>query len=154
MRVTILSIGKFENSPHKAVYENYLKRIKWKVELKEMDVKNSNNLSAEVKKREEGELLLKALKPGSKLIVCDENGKQFKSRDFAKLLSEFANRGDSDITFVIGGSDGLSEEILKKAALKISFGLATMPHLMVRSVLIEQLYRAESIIAGHPYHRE
>jgi len=154
MRVTILSIGKFENSPHKAVFENYLKRLKWKIELKEMDVKNSNNLSVEVKKREEGELLLKALKPGSKLIACDENGKQFKSRDFAKLLSEFAIRGDSDLTFLIGGSDGLSDEVLKKAMLKISFGLATLPHLMVRSILVEQLYRAESIISGHPYHRE
>jgi len=154
MRVTILSIGKFENSPHRAVFENYSKRLKWKLELKEMDVKNSNNLSVDEKKREEGELLLKAWKSSSKLIVCDENGKQFKSRDFAKLISEFALRGDSDLTFVIGGSDGLSEEILKKAALKISFGLATLPHLMVRSILVEQLYRAQSITEGHPYHRE
>ena len=154
MRVTILSIGKFENSPHKAVFENYLKRLKWKVELKEFDLKNSNNLSSEVKKREESELLLKALKANSKLIACDENGKQFKSRDFAKILSESAIRGDSDLTFVIGGSDGLAEEILKKAALKISFGLATLPHLMVRSVLVEQLYRAQTIIEGHPYHRD
>lgn len=154
MRVTILSIGKFENSPHKAVFENYLKRLKWKVELKEIDLKNSTNMGADEKKKGEAELILKTLKPSSRLIACDENGKQFKSRDFAKLLSEYALRGDSDITFVIGGSDGLGEEILKKAVLKISFGLATLPHLMVRSVLVEQLYRAQTIIEGHPYHRE
>ena len=154
MRVTILSIGKFENSPHKAVFENYLKRLKWKVELKEIDLKNSNNLSDSEKKRDEAMLILKTLKPSSKLIACDENGKQFKSRDFAKLLSGFAVQGDSDLTFVIGGSDGLGEEVLKKAAVKISFGLATMPHLMVRSILIEQLYRAQTIIEGHPYHRD
>jgi 23S rRNA (pseudouridine1915-N3)-methyltransferase len=144
MRVTILSIGKFENSPHKAVFENYLRRLKWKVELKEIDLKNSNNLSDSEKKRDEAALILKTLKPSSKIIACDENGKQFKSRDFAKLLSGFALQGDSD----------LGEEVLKKAAVKISFGLATMPHLMVRSVLVEQLYRAQTIIEGHPYHRD
>ena len=154
MRITILSIGKFENSPHKAVFENYLKRLKWKLELKELDVKNANNLSEQEKKKEEGALILKALKPSSKMIACDENGKQFKSRDFAKLLSDFALRGESDLTFVIGGSDGLAAEVLQKSAVKISFGLATMPHLMVRSVLVEQLYRAQTIIEGHPYHRD
>lgn len=150
MRIAILSIGKFENSPHKMVFENYLKRLKWKVELKELETKNSKRIS----KKDEGDLILKSIKPNSKLIVCDENGRQFKSRDFAKLISDFALRGNSDLTFVIGGADGLCDELLKKAALSISFGLATFPHLMVRSILVEQLYRAQSIISGHPYHRD
>lgn len=154
MRISILSIGKFENSPHKAVFDNYLKRLKWKVTLKEMDLKNSHNMSVEKIKEGEGELIIKALQPSSKLILLDEKGKQFKSRDFAKFISNSAVNGDSDLTFVIGGSDGLSSALLKKPNLKISFGLMTLPHLMVRSVLIEQLYRAQSIIAGHPYHRD
>jgi 23S rRNA (pseudouridine1915-N3)-methyltransferase len=154
MKITIISIGKFENSPHRAVFETYLKRLKWKVELKELELKNSKNLSVEENKKGEGDLILKALKPSSKLIALDENGKQFKSRNLAKLISDFAVFGDSDLTFVIGGSDGLASEILQKAALKISFGLATFPHLMVRSILIEQLYRASTIIDGHPYHRD
>ncbi len=154
MRITILSIGKFENSPHKAVYENYLKRLKWKVDLRELELRNSQNLSVEKIKESEGELILKALRPNSKLILLDEKGKQFASRDFAKLISNYALNGDSDLTFVIGGADGLSTELLKKNHLKISFGLMTLPHLMVRSVLVEQLYRAQTIISGHPYHRQ
>lgn len=154
MRITILSIGKFENSPHKAVFENYLKRLKWKIELREIELKNAQNMSVDKIKEGEGELILKALRPSSKLILLDERGKQFASRDFAKLISEFGVNGDSDLTFVIGGADGLAPELLKKNHLKISFGLMTLPHLMVRSVLIEQLYRAQTIISGHPYHRE
>lgn len=154
MRISIISIGKFENSPHKSVFEEYIKRSKWKVELKELDLKNAKSLSSSELKKGEGELILKNIKPQSKLIVLDENGKQYKSRAFAKLLSDYAIQGDSDVTFIIGGSDGLSEEILKKASLKISLGLMTLPHLMVRSVLMEQLYRVQTIIDGHPYHRD
>jgi len=154
MRITILSIGKFENSPHKSVFENYLKRLKWKVELRELELKNAQNMSVDKIKEGEGELILKALKPSSKLIVLDERGKQFGSIAFSKMISDFALAGDSDLTFVIGGSDGLSQEVLKKAGLKISLSTMTFPHLMVRAILIEQIYRAQSIIAGHPYHRE
>lgn len=154
MKISIISIGKFENSPHKQVFETYIKRLKWKVELKELDLKNSQNLSVPKIKEGEGALILKALKPSSKLIILDEDGKQFSSVAFSKMISDFAVAGDSDLSFVIGGSDGLSEEILQKSNLKISFGKMTFPHLMVRAILAEQLYRAQSIIAGHPYHRE
>lgn len=153
MKISIISIGKFENSPQKAVFETYLKRIKWKVELKELELKNAQNLSSIELKNREAALILKDLKPQSKLIALDENGKQYSSQNFAKLLSDFAVNGDSNLTFVIGGSDGLGEEILKKAQHKISLSLMTMPHIMVRSFLIEQLYRAQTIIEGHPYHR-
>lgn len=153
MHITILSIGKFENSPHRLVFENYLKRLKWRVELKEFDLKNSQNFSVEKIKTGEGELILKALKPGSKLIALDENGRQFKSTDFSKLLADSAIGGFSNISFAIGGSNGLSQEVLNKAALKISFGLMTFPHLMVRALLAEQLYRAATIIDNHPYHK-
>lgn len=154
MRITILSIGKFENSPHKAVFEHYLKRLKWKIELKEIELKNSDKLTSAQRKQGEGELILKNLKPNSKIIICDERGQQFASKDFAKILADFAVKGNSDFTFIIGGCDGLWEEILNSSNLKISFGKITFPHLMLRSVLIEQLYRAFSIINNHPYHRE
>ncbi len=154
MRITILSIGKFENSPHKAVFENYLKRLKWKVDLRELELKNSQNMSVDKIKEGEGDLILKAIRPSSKMVLLDENGKEFSSRNFAKLISDSGVNGDSDLTFVIGGSDGLSVQLLKKAYLKISLGLMTFPHLMVRSMLIEQIYRAQTIINGHPYHRD
>ncbi len=154
MRITILSIGKFENSPHKAVFEHYLKRLKWKIELKEIELKNSDKLTSAQRKKGEGELILKNLKPNSKMIICDEKGQQFKSVEFTKMLSDFALQGSSNLTFIIGGSDGFSDEILERKNLKISFGKITFPHLMLRCVLIEQLYRAFSIINNHPYHRE
>ncbi len=154
MKINILSIGKFENSPHKLVFENYLKRLKWKVELREIELKNSDKLSILERKKGEGELILKHYKPDSQMIVCDENGAQPNSQEFAKMLADFALQGKSNISFVIGGSDGLSQEILQKAKYKIAFGKITLPHLMVRCVLIEQLYRAQTIIEGHPYHRQ
>ena len=154
MKISIISIGKFENSPQKAVFENYAKRLKWKIELKEYDLKNSKSLSIDKVKEEEGKIILKSLKPSSKIIALDERGKQFSSISFANIISDFALKGESDITFIIGGANGLSKEVLEKSHLKISFGLMTFPHLMVRSILIEQLYRAQTIISGHPYHRE
>lgn len=154
MKITIISIGKFENSPHKAVFENYLKRLKWKIELKELELKNAQNFPVEKIKEGEGELILKALKPSSKLILLDEKGQQFSSRNFAKLIADFGIEGNSDLTFVIGGADGLSQELLQKNHLKISFSNMTFPHLMVRAILAEQLYRAATIIGGHPYHRD
>ena len=98
MRVSILSIGKFENSPHKAVFETYLKRLKWKVELRELELKNSQNMSVDKIKEGEGALILKAWRPSSKMILLDEKGKQFASRDFAKLISDF----DASISFEYG----------------------------------------------------
>lgn len=154
MKIQIISIGKFENSPHREAFETYVKRLKWKVELKEMELKNSQNFSIAEIKKGEGELILKALKPQSKIIALDEHGQQFSSREFSKLIADFALRGNSDLTFIIGGADGLSEEVLSKAALKISLGKMTFPHLMVRAILAEQIYRASTILSGHPYHRD
>lgn len=154
MRITILSLGYFGNSPHKTVFENYAKRLKWKIDLKEIELKNSKNISSEQLKNGEAELILKNLRPSSKLIVLDERGKQFSSIEFAQKISEFALNGESDLTFVIGGADGLSQKILEKSSLKISLGKMVFPHLMVRTMLIEQLYRASTIINQHPYHRE
>lgn len=154
MHISIISIGKFENNPQKAVFENYLKRLKWKIDLRELDLKNSNNLTVEKIKTGEAELILKALKPSSKIIALDEKGKAFSSRDFAKLISDFAVQGNSDLSFVIGGANGLAESLLKKADLKLSLSAMTFPHLMARVILLEQLYRAQSILSGHPYHRD
>lgn len=154
MKLSIISPGNFGNSPHKNVFEEYRKRLKWKLELKEIELKNAQNFSSEKLKECEADLILKTLKPASKLIALDEGGRQFSSVEFAKLISDFALHGDSDLTFVIGGADGLSKKILQKASLKISLGIMTFPHLMVRAMLAEQLYRAATIIDKHPYHRE
>ncbi len=154
MKITIISIGKFENSVHRSVFDTYLKRMKWTIELKEFELKNANNLNAIQVKEGEAQLIAKAIKAGSVVIALDEKGKGFSSQNFAKLIADFSVKGDSHLTFIIGGANGLATEILNRANLKISLSLMTFPHLMVRSILLEQLYRAQSIIAGHPYHRE
>ena len=150
MRITILAIGKFENSPHQKLFLDYSKRLKWKIDLKEFELRNAKSLPAAQIKEGEGKLILQALRPSTKLIALDEHGLDFSSQNFAKLISSYALAGDSDLTFVLGGANGHSPEVLKKSALQLSLGKMTLPHLLARVVLIEQIYRASSIIDGHP----
>ena len=152
MKITILSIGKFRNQdPSRELFLEYQKRLNWKVELKELELKG--NIQGEALKIKEGELLLSKVPSNSKIIALDEKGKMFSSPEFATVIKNYGNQGSSDLTFIIGGADGLSSELKQKADLILSFSKMTFPHLMIRSFLIEQIYRANTIINGHPYHR-
>lgn len=152
MKITILSIGKFRNQdPSRELFLEYQKRLNWKVELKELELKG--NIQGEALKIKEGELLLSKVPNNSKIIALDEKGKMFSSPEFATVIKNYGNQGSSDLTFIIGGADGLSNELKQKADLMLSLGKMTFPHLMIRSFLIEQIYRANTIINGHPYHR-
>lgn len=151
MNIIITSIGKFGNSPHQKIYELYLKRLPWKIELKELEVKSK--ISGELLKEKEGQLLLNSVKSCNQVIVLDEKGKNLTSREFAFLI-EHLRLNSNNIGFVIGGADGVANFVKEKAQNIISLGKMTFPHLMVRSILLEQLYRAYSIINNHPYHRE
>ena len=153
MKITILSIGKFDKSPFRELFEYYLKRLKWKIELREIEFKNTKSFEESKIKQEEGVLLLKNLHNFSKIIVLDERGKQFSSPEFANILENFNVSGDSNIAFIIGGAFGLSEEVKNKADILLSISKMTLPHLMVRGFLIEQIYRASTIISNHPYHK-
>lgn len=151
MKILIAAIGKQKASPEQELLKDYTKRLKWKLEVREFDVKLSD---AAERKAKEGELLLEACKGYDRIIALDESGKTLSSREFAVLLQNWQQSGYSSFAFVIGGADGLSQDVLKKAALLWSFGRVTWPHMLVRGLLAEQLYRAQSIIAGHPYHRD
>jgi len=153
MKITIISIGKFENSPYKKIFEEYFKRISYKIELKEIDAKGSKNIELGKIKLKEAELINKNLSKGSFKICLDENGSQYTSIEFSKLLNSKFNEG-SNIDFIIGGAFGLDKEFLRKSNITLSLGKLTLPHIMARIILIEQIYRAESIIKGHPYHKE
>lgn len=153
MKIFILAFGNFNNSAYKSLFEEYAKRISYKIELKELKLKNSNNLSSELLKHKEAELILGNLETDSILIALDEKGKQIDSVEFSKILNNFQLNYSSKITFIIGGADGLDEKIIKKANLVLGLGKMTLPHLMARVVLIEQIYRAQTIINNHPYHR-
>ncbi len=154
MKINILSIGKFNNSCYQELFELYKKRSRWNIILKEFDVKNIKNFEINKIKEEEGNLLLNSIKSPTKLIALDEKGQKFSSISFAKTIEKIIVEGNSDITFLIGGPNGLSENLIKKSNLVLSLSLMTFPHLMARIILIEQIYRAESIINNHPYHKD
>ena len=101
----------------------------------------------------EAELLARAIPAGSVLVTLDERGKQITSPEFADLLGKWRDGGRQDVAFVIGGADGIDPGLRAKADFSISFGHMVWPHMLVRVMLAEQLYRAASILAGLPYHR-
>jgi 23S rRNA (pseudouridine1915-N3)-methyltransferase len=154
MKINILSIGKFNNSCYQDLFELYKKRLRWNVLLKEFDIKNIKNFEINKIKEEEANLIFNSIKFPTKLIALDEGGQKFSSIAFAKKIENIILEGNSDITFVIGGPNGLSENLIKKSNLVLSLSSMTFPHLMARIVLIEQIYRAESIINNHPYHKD
>jgi 23S rRNA (pseudouridine1915-N3)-methyltransferase len=156
MKFSILAVGRIKAGPEQSLYEHYAARVRPAIGLKEVEEKRPLS-SAELKARE-AELLLAALdeaKGGKRtVVVLDERGKQLGSRDFASRLQRFDDAGAVDIAFLIGGADGHGKAVLDRADLKLSLGSMTWPHMMVRAMLAEQLYRAQAILAGHPYHRD
>jgi 23S rRNA (pseudouridine1915-N3)-methyltransferase len=152
MRLLILAIGRARSSVEGSLYEHYAGRITWPLELRELEEKRP--LAANELKLREGELLLGALPPRAFAIVLDQRGKQLDSRAFALELDRLRQRGTSEVAFVIGGADGVSDEVRSRAGLVLSLGAATWPHLLVRAMLAEQIYRAQQILSGHPYHRD
>ena len=108
---------------------------------------------AQLKSRE-AELILAALPAGARLVALDSAGRSWSSRQLAERLVEWADRGTGAVAFAVGGAEGLGTAVLQRADAVLSLGAMTWPHLLVRTMLLEQLYRAQQIQAGHPYHRE
>jgi 23S rRNA (pseudouridine1915-N3)-methyltransferase len=153
VQVSIIAVGKMQRGPEHDLVTEYLKRLPWKTQVAEVEVKKNAATSAERKARE-AEKLLAAIPDGSAIITLDENGKALKSRQFAAKIDDWQMAGYSSLAFIIGGADGLDASLLAKADLKLAFGTLTWPHMMVRVMLAEQIYRAWSINTGHPYHRD
>jgi 23S rRNA (pseudouridine1915-N3)-methyltransferase len=151
MKTTILAMGKLKGSEAELCQE-YLKRLKGDVVVMEMAAPKSLQ-SAQTQKIEES-LFLKALTVRSFVVLCDERGKDLASREFAAKLPAWRERGAGAVTFIIGGADGVTDAIRARAGFTLGFGRATWPHRLVRVMLLEQLYRAQQIDAGHPYHRD
>ncbi|HWE75508.1 MAG TPA: 23S rRNA (pseudouridine(1915)-N(3))-methyltransferase RlmH [Stellaceae bacterium] len=151
MRLTIIAVGRHKAGPLKALQEFYAERIRWPLTIREVEERRKLP-PAELKARE-GELILAALPKDAELIALDGRGKTLSSADLASRLAQWRD-ADANLAFVIGGADGLADAVLGPAKLTLSLGTMTWPHLLVRGMLLEQLYRAQQILAGHPYHRE
>ncbi len=157
MKIKLLTIGKTDDKNLQIlinIYQNRLKHyINFELEIIP-DLKNVKNLSESEQKEKEGELILKKLTPTDALILLDEKGKEFRSVDFSKYLQKKMNSGIKQLVVVIGGPYGFSETIYKKSAGKISLSKMTFSHQMIRLFVVEQIYRAFTILKNEPYHHE
>jgi 23S rRNA (pseudouridine1915-N3)-methyltransferase len=151
MRLHVVAVGRLKTGPHADLARHYAERIKWPLSMREVEERRKLS-PAELTERE-GALLLSAVPPGALAVALDEQGTQLTSDGFAQRLQRWRNEGVGDIAFLIGGADGLSAAVRETAAFRLSLGAMTWPHLLVRGMLLEQLYRAQQILAGHPYHR-
>lgn len=159
MEIKIIVVGKLKEKYLKNGIAEYLKRLKRYANFKIIEIKDeaaSQTLSdAEIEqiKVVEGKRIIEKLPDRARVIALDLKGKQLTSEDFAEEINETMTYGTSQIVYIIGGSHGLSQEVLQKTDLKISFGKMTYPHQLMRLILVEQIYRAFKIIRNEQYHK-
>ncbi len=159
MRLQVLAIGRLKAGPEKTLAEDYRARLAGLgrkagiTRLTVTDFAESQAQTAGQRQDEEAGVLAGALAPKAFTIVLDERGKALSSVDFAKLLQRHLDQGTTELAFLIGGPDGHSAATRKSAGLLISLGAMTWPHRLVRVMLLEQIYRAVTIMVNHPYHR-
>lgn len=158
MRVQICAVGRLKAGPEKLLIDDYLSRLDAAgrpIGISAgpvIEVEEKRKLDAPQLMAREAELLLAAAK-GATIVAMDERGRNETSEVFARRLGEWRDNATSDLAFVIGGANGLAPAIREKAVHIMSFGAMTWPHMLARAMLTEQLYRAVTILAGHPYHR-
>jgi 23S rRNA (pseudouridine1915-N3)-methyltransferase len=159
MRLVVIAIGRLKPGPERELADRYRKRfdeIGRTLGFRSLDIHEipeSRARDAAARSAQEAAAILAAIPEKSVLVALDERGQNIDSTVFARNLGRWRDEAMMNTIFIIGGADGLSPELRHKAKLAIAFGSATWPHQMVRVMLLEQLYRAATILAGHPYHR-
>lgn len=159
MRLVLACVGRLKAGAERELVTRYVERIRPAgrplglgpcdmIEIAESAARRPEDRMAE-----EGAALLAALPAGAGLVVLDPRGRSLSSEDFAARIASDRDAGVPALAFVIGGADGLSDQVRARAGLMIAYGAATFPHQLVRAMLAEQIYRAVTILAGHPYHR-
>ncbi|MGB1449999.1 MAG: 23S rRNA (pseudouridine(1915)-N(3))-methyltransferase RlmH [Flavobacteriaceae bacterium] len=155
MECVLLCVGKTDQAELKQLMEVYQNRLrhytKFSLSIIE-DIKNSKNLSEQQQKEAEAKLLHKQLKPGDRIILLDEKGKQFTSEEFSTWINKQQISGIKRLVFIIGGPYGFSPSLYTLAQQKISLSKMTFSHQMIRLFFVEQLYRAHTILKNEPYH--
>lgn len=163
MKLTLCAVGKLGATVENTLVKDYLNRANLTgrglgispVDLLEVEAKKgAKAATSALLKAQEMEAIKAALDEGGILITCDEHGEPLTSRQIAQRLNTYKDRGERRVTFLIGGADGLDPALLKSSAFSLAFGPQTWPHALVRVMLAEQMYRATTILAGLPYHRD
>jgi len=159
MRLLIAAVGKLKQGPERGLFAHYLGRaeaVGRKLHLSPLTVielAESKAATAPARNKAEGEALLAKVPASHRLICLDRTGASLSSEAFAGLLAKLRDGGQDGVAFAVGGADGLAPEVLAQATKTVSLGAMTLPHGLARIVLAEQIYRAATILAGHPYHR-
>jgi 23S rRNA (pseudouridine1915-N3)-methyltransferase len=152
LRILVAAVGRAKPGPHLELQRFYAERLGWSLAVSE--VEERRKLNPAERRAKEGDLLLARVPERAVVIVLDERGAALSSAAFAQKLANWRDAGAGDLAFLIGGADGHAESVRQRADFTLSLGPMTWPHLLVRGMLFEQLYRAQQILAGHPYHRE
>jgi 23S rRNA (pseudouridine1915-N3)-methyltransferase len=159
MRIVVIAVGRLKQGPERELAERYATRFNdagRQLGFRGLDIREiaeSRAREAAARMTEEAAAISAAIPESSVLVTLDERGENIDSAAFARRLGQWRDQTVAHTIFAIGGADGLSPELRGKAKLTVAFGAATWPHQMVRVMLLEQLYRAATILAGHPYHR-
>ena len=151
MKIKIISIGQFKKNILKDVFFYYIHRLPWKITL--CEIKPSKNRNFLERKKVDSNNLLISTENSDIVISLDKSGKIISTEKFTTFINDW-NYDQKNISFLIGGAEGLTKECLENSRLTVSLGKMTWPHLLVRVMLAEQLYRASTIISKHPYHRK
>lgn len=160
MRISIVAVGRLKAGPERELADRYAQRFTGSATALGLsgpvirELPESPARSAGERKAQEAASILQALPENAMTLRMDERGEALDSPAFAAIIAKARDGGTRDFAFVIGGPDGLGEAVQARAPRVISFGRMTMPHQIVRVLLLEQIYRAGTILAGHPYHRE
>ena len=155
MRVHLIAVGRLRAGPERDLVEDYFQRFDRTGRplglgpVVEHEVEDKKNLGMAA----EADLLARAVPSGAVLVTLDERGKLMSSPEFAAMLARWRDGGRQDVAFVIGGADGIDPSLRAKASASVSFGAMVWPHMLVRVMIAEQLYRAATILGGGPYHR-
>jgi 23S rRNA (pseudouridine1915-N3)-methyltransferase len=159
MRMIVIAVGRLKQGPERELAERYRKRfddLGRRLGLRGLEIHEiaeSRAREAQARIAEEAAAMLSSIPENSVLVTLDQRGDNIDSACLARHLGRFRDQSVTSTVFVIGGADGLSPELRRRETLGIAFGAATWPHQIVRVMLLEQLYRAATILAGHPYHR-
>lgn len=159
MRITVCAVGRLKRAPEAELCSDYLARAEKlgrqvgisKAEI--VEIPEAQDAQANARKTQEAAALTARLSQGAMIICLDENGQLVDSKEFSRIIRDATDGGTSELAFLVGGPDGLGADLLSVATKTLCFGRMTWPHRLARVMLLEQIYRAVTLMVNHPYHR-